>query len=127
MRTFSPLLLVLAAFLSTATAQFGFFEQMFGGEDGQQQQQQQRQQPNVPSDSTIYRQNFESFTCDNYLCPDTLGRIQSWRGYAQGRIGEKGHAMKLITVRFKMGMAETTYHQHGLSWTIRDFYCEGKE
>ncbi|KAK6073304.1 hypothetical protein SCUP234_05456 [Seiridium cupressi] len=71
MRTFSPLLLVLAAFLSTATAQFGFFDQMFGGGDGQQQQQQ-RQQPNVPSDSTIYRQNFESFTCDNYLCPDTL-------------------------------------------------------
>ncbi|KAM0818429.1 putative Long chronological lifespan protein 2 [Seiridium cardinale] len=75
MRTFSPLLLVLAAFLSTATAQFGFFEQMFGGGDGQQQQQQQRQQPNVPSDSTIYRQNFESFTCDNYLCPDTLACV----------------------------------------------------
>ncbi|KAK9425968.1 putative Long chronological lifespan protein 2 [Seiridium unicorne] len=74
MRTFSPLLLVLAAFLSTATAQFGFFDQMFGGGDGQQQQQQ-RQQPNVPSDSTIYRQNFESFTCDNYLCPDTLACV----------------------------------------------------
>ncbi|KAF7539181.1 hypothetical protein G7054_g2365 [Neopestalotiopsis clavispora] len=41
------MLVVLTAFLSTATAQFGFFDQMFGGGG-----QQQRQQPqNVPSDS----------------------------------------------------------------------------
>lgn len=69
MRTYATILVVLAAFLSTATAQFGFFDQMFGGGG-----QQQRQQPqNVPSDSSVYRQNFDSFTCDNYLCPDTLG------------------------------------------------------
>ncbi|KAF3008325.1 Long chronological lifespan protein 2 [Neopestalotiopsis sp. 37M] len=71
MRTFATMLVVLTAFLSTATAQFGFFDQMFGGGG-----QQQRQQPqNVPSDSSIYRQNFDSFTCDNYLCPDTLACV----------------------------------------------------
>ncbi|KAI1856557.1 hypothetical protein JX265_011516 [Neoarthrinium moseri] len=77
MRTFgSSLLLVLAALLATATAQFGFFDQMFGGGGGGGGGQQQRQQPqNVPSDSSIYRQNFDSFTCDNYLCPDTLACV----------------------------------------------------
>ncbi|KAI0155489.1 hypothetical protein BJ166DRAFT_530634 [Pestalotiopsis sp. NC0098] len=71
MRTYATILVVLAAFLSTATAQFGFFDQMFGGGG-----QQQRQQPqNVPSDSSVYRQNFDSFTCDNYLCPDTLACV----------------------------------------------------
>lgn len=73
------MLVVLTAFLSTATAQFGFFDQMFGGGG-----QQQRQQPqNVPSDSSIYRQNFDSFTCDNYLCPDTLGEWKEIRSSFQ--------------------------------------------
>ncbi|KAI1660537.1 hypothetical protein F4813DRAFT_297280 [Daldinia decipiens] len=72
----SPLQIILLALLSSvAHAQFGFFDQMFGG-GGQQQQQQQRQQPqNVPSDSTIYRSNFDRMHCDNYLCPDTLACV----------------------------------------------------
>ncbi|KAI2613440.1 hypothetical protein GGR54DRAFT_328641 [Hypoxylon sp. NC1633] len=67
----SPLHILLLALLSTlAHAQFGFFDQMFGG--GQQQQQQPQ---NVPSDSSIYRSNFEHLHCDNYLCPDTLACV----------------------------------------------------
>jgi hypothetical protein len=74
MRTvFSPVLLVLAALLSSATAQFGFFDQMFGGGGGGGDQRQQAPQ-NVPSDSSLYQQNFDSYVCDKYLCPDTLGR-----------------------------------------------------
>lgn len=81
MRTFSsPVLLVLAALLSLATAQFGgFFDQMFGGGggggggDGGGGGHRQRQQQNYPSDSSLYQQNFDSYVCDNYLCPDTLG------------------------------------------------------
>ncbi|KAI1157451.1 hypothetical protein F5B18DRAFT_645038 [Nemania serpens] len=67
---FSALLLPLLA--SLAQAQFGFFDQMFGG---QQQQQQQQQQQNVPSDSSIYQNNFERLHCDNYLCPDTTACV----------------------------------------------------
>lgn len=47
---------------------------MFGG---QQQQQQQQQQQNVPSDPSLYQNNFERMHCDNYLCPDTLGKFDS--------------------------------------------------
>ncbi|ORY72101.1 uncharacterized protein BCR38DRAFT_418913 [Pseudomassariella vexata] len=76
MRTFSPLLALLFTFLSTASAQFGFFDQMFGGNGGQQQQQQQRQQPqNVPSDASIYQNHWNLYTCDKYLCPDTLACV----------------------------------------------------
>ncbi|OTB01721.1 hypothetical protein M426DRAFT_323222 [Hypoxylon sp. CI-4A] len=76
MRSFasSPLqmlLLVLLSLSSVAHAQFGFFDQMFGG----QQQQQQRQPQNVPSDSSIYRSNFDRMYCENYLCPDTLACV----------------------------------------------------
>ncbi|KAI1372758.1 hypothetical protein F4677DRAFT_431449 [Hypoxylon crocopeplum] len=70
--TTSPLYILLLALISVANAQFGFFDQMFGG---QQQQQQQRQPQNVPSDSSIYRSNFEHMHCDNYLCPDTLACV----------------------------------------------------
>lgn len=52
MRTFFTLSLLLAL-LGTVSAQFNFFEQMFGGNGGGQQQQQQQQ--NVPSDSSYYR------------------------------------------------------------------------
>lgn len=54
----------LLAFLSLTvfvSAQFHFFEQMFGG--GQQQQQQQPQ--NVGSDSGWYRKHYESGKCRN--------------------------------------------------------------
>lgn len=52
MRTFFSFSL-LVALLGTVSAQFNFFEQMFGGNGGGQQQQQQQQ--NVPSDSSYYR------------------------------------------------------------------------
>ena len=68
MRSFRTLAL-LFALLGSVQAQFGFFEQMFGG----QQQQQQQQPQNAPSDSKWYRQQYERAHCDNYLCPDTLG------------------------------------------------------
>ncbi|KAI0398947.1 hypothetical protein F4802DRAFT_611255 [Xylaria palmicola] len=65
-------LLLLAVLASVAQAQFGFFDQMFGG----QQQQQQPQRPqNGPSDAALYRANFDRIHCDNYLCPDTLACV----------------------------------------------------
>ncbi|KAH8664435.1 long chronological lifespan protein 2 [Xylariales sp. PMI_506] len=77
MKFAASLFLVLTALVSSATAQFGFFDQMFGnnggggggGHHGRQQPQ------NVPSDAGVYRQNFDSFTCDKYLCPDTLACV----------------------------------------------------
>lgn len=52
MRTFFTFSLLLAL-LGTVSAQFNFFEQMFGGNGGGGQQHQQQQ--NVPSDSSYYR------------------------------------------------------------------------
>ncbi|KAK8135611.1 Long chronological lifespan protein 2 [Apiospora sp. TS-2023a] len=66
-------MLLLALFSATASAQFGFFDQMFGG--GGARQQQQRQQQNVPSDSSLYQQNYDNYPCENYLCPDTLACV----------------------------------------------------
>ncbi|KAK6833430.1 long chronological lifespan protein 2 [Apiospora arundinis] len=67
-------ILLLALFSATASAQFGFFDQMFGGGGGggggqqqQARQQQQRQQQNVPSDSSLYQQNYDHYPCENYL------------------------------------------------------------
>ncbi|KIH92367.1 hypothetical protein SPBR_03329 [Sporothrix brasiliensis 5110] len=54
-----------------AFAQFGFFDQMFGGGGGQQHNDPQ----NVPSDSAWYRGNVEKMHCDKYLCPDTLACV----------------------------------------------------
>ncbi|CAJ2506532.1 Uu.00g006620.m01.CDS01 [Anthostomella pinea] len=71
MRFLTSVSFLLFTLLSSASAQFGFFDQMFGG--GQQQQQQQPQ--NVPSDSSIYQNNFDRLHCDNYLCPDTLACV----------------------------------------------------
>lgn len=70
-----PFLLYLAicVFFHTANAQFGFFDQMFGG--GHQQQQQSQQPQNVPSDSSWYQSNVEKAHCDRYLCPDTLACV----------------------------------------------------
>jgi len=48
------LLLLLA---STVTAQFQFFEQMFGGQGGHHQQSQPQ---NMPSDSSWYQQQYEA-------------------------------------------------------------------
>lgn len=68
MRFLASIPLLLCALVGTTHAQFGFFEQMFGG-----QQQQQRPQ-NVPSDSAIYRAQYDRAHCSDYLCPDTLGK-----------------------------------------------------
>lgn len=87
-------LLLLGLWTLTATAQFGFFDQMFG-QGGQQQQQQ----ANVRSDSSWYQAQYEngrsnlsshvifqtlpSITvlihspaqCSHYLCPGTLSCV----------------------------------------------------
>ena len=68
MRFLVSLFLLAFALVGSAQAQFGFFEQMFGG-----QQQQQQQAQNVPSDANNYRANYDRLPCSNYLCPDTLG------------------------------------------------------
>lgn len=76
-----PLALLLLALLAPlkAAAQFGFFDQMFGGGGqggggggGGGGQQGQRSQ-NVPSDPTFYQTHWDRMRCDKYLCPDTLG------------------------------------------------------
>ncbi|KAJ4416549.1 Long chronological lifespan protein 2 [Gnomoniopsis sp. IMI 355080] len=72
MRTFFSISLLLAL-LGTVSAQFNFFEQMFGGNGGGGQQQQQQQ--NVPSDSSYYRSQVDRAYCTNYLCPDTLACV----------------------------------------------------
>lgn len=76
-------------FVTLASAQFGFFDQMFQGQ-GQPQGHPEKQ--NVASDSAWYRQTWESgilsscfdcitqtdittATCSNYLCPDTLACV----------------------------------------------------
>ncbi|KAK3679767.1 Long chronological lifespan protein 2 [Recurvomyces mirabilis] len=53
-----------------ATAQFQFFEHMFGG-----QQQQQQSPQNAGSDSAWYQQQYEAAHCDRYLCPHTLSCV----------------------------------------------------
>lgn len=72
MRSLGFLPLCFLSLLGLVSAQFGFFDQMFGGGG---QQQQQRQPQNVPSDSSWYQSNVEKATCDKYLCPDTLGQL----------------------------------------------------
>ncbi|KAK5655671.1 hypothetical protein OQA88_5604 [Cercophora sp. LCS_1] len=64
------LALLSLTLVSTVSAQFGFFDQMFGGGGHQHQQPQ-----NVPSDSTNYRANYARSHCDKYLCPDTLACV----------------------------------------------------
>ncbi|CAK7216922.1 Long chronological lifespan protein 2 [Sporothrix curviconia] len=72
---FRPLaLLALALFAAMANAQFGFFDQMFGGNGGGGGQQNNGPQ-NVPSDSAWYRGSVEKMYCDKYLCPDTLACV----------------------------------------------------
>merc|ERR1712111_296297 len=48
-----------------ATAQFQFFEHMFGGGGGGPQQPTQ----NAASDSSWYQAQYENARCDKYLCP----------------------------------------------------------
>ncbi|KAI1414451.1 hypothetical protein F5Y13DRAFT_16323 [Hypoxylon sp. FL1857] len=105
-----PLHLLLFALLSSlANAQFGFFDQMFGGG---QQQQQQRQPQNVPSDSSIYRNNFDHMHCDNYLCPDTLACVHfphhcpcPWPAHEDKFETGEGHRLCVSKGGFKPGEA----------------------
>jgi hypothetical protein len=55
MQLSSFLLIVTSTFAASVSAQFGFFDQMFGGGGHQQQQQPQ----NVRSDSQWYQQQYE--------------------------------------------------------------------
>ncbi|KDQ64335.1 hypothetical protein JAAARDRAFT_187678 [Jaapia argillacea MUCL 33604] len=59
------LLLTLLAVSLLASAQFQFFEQMFG--HGQQQQQQQR-----PSGASQWAAHADAVPCSQYLCPTSL-------------------------------------------------------
>ncbi|KAI1184325.1 hypothetical protein F5B17DRAFT_412480 [Nemania serpens] len=107
-------LFLLPLLASLAQAQFGFFDQMFGG---QQQQQQQQQQQNVPSDPSLYQNNFERMHCDNYLCPDTLACVhfphhcpcpwpQTEDKFEMGEGGEAGgHRICVSKGGFKVGEA----------------------
>ncbi|KKA27739.1 hypothetical protein TD95_001274 [Thielaviopsis punctulata] len=57
--------------LGVAQAQFGdFFGQMFGQQNSGGPRRQQ-----ASSDSAGYRQLYDSYTCDNYICPDTLACV----------------------------------------------------
>ncbi|TRM68136.1 hypothetical protein BD626DRAFT_480882 [Schizophyllum amplum] len=64
MLNFSPLASICLWAATMVSAQFGFFEQMFGG-----QQQQQQQQHSHASQWAAYQ---ESVPCSKYLCPGTL-------------------------------------------------------
>ncbi|KAI1263539.1 hypothetical protein F5Y18DRAFT_428808 [Xylariaceae sp. FL1019] len=99
--------LLLGLFTSLAHAQFGFFDQMFGG--GHQQEQQPQ---NVASDSSFYQQHFDSFHCDNYLCPDTLACVHfphhcpcSWPANEDKFEMGDGHKICLSKGGFKAGEA----------------------
>ncbi|KAH9939984.1 hypothetical protein B0H21DRAFT_755403 [Amylocystis lapponica] len=61
------LLFLALAFVSSVSAQFQFFEQMFG-HPGQRQQQR----PPQPSDAGQWVAQSDNVPCSQYLCPDTL-------------------------------------------------------
>lgn len=63
--------LVLLLFFGTVSAQFNFFENMFG--HGQQQQQQQQQQRSGASQWAAFS---DSVSCSHYLCPTTLDCVR---------------------------------------------------
>ena len=62
------LVLAFLSLLSCAAAQFGFFDQMFGGggggqhDDGHPHQQHQHRQANNPSDASLYRAHYDQCT-----------------------------------------------------------------
>ncbi|KNG51809.1 long chronological lifespan protein 2 [Stemphylium lycopersici] len=76
MPRFHILLAVLASLVWSASAQFGFFDQMFGGGGGGGGGGQQRAEPqNVRSDSSWYQAQYEGAQCSHYLCPGTLSCV----------------------------------------------------
>jgi hypothetical protein len=64
----SLVFLALSLFTFSAHAQFGFFDQMFGGGGGGHQHQQQQQQ-NVRSDSQWYQSQYENGMLAVYFFP----------------------------------------------------------
>ncbi|KAG1815609.1 uncharacterized protein BJ212DRAFT_1447239 [Suillus subaureus] len=60
------LILLLAASLPLASAQFNFFDQMFG------HSQQQQQRESGPSGNSQWMAHSEALPCSQYLCPSTL-------------------------------------------------------
>ncbi|KAG6229365.1 hypothetical protein E4U34_002925 [Claviceps purpurea] len=76
------LLLTFLSLFALATAQFGFFDQMFGGHGHDHdhghhnhQHHHQHQHQQNPSDASYYKSQYEQSVCDNYLCPDTLACV----------------------------------------------------
>ncbi|KAG6091754.1 hypothetical protein E4U30_006325 [Claviceps sp. LM220 group G6] len=98
------LLLTFLSLFALATAQFGFFDQMFGGHGHDHdhghhnhQHHHQHQHQQNPSDASYYKSQYEQCktaviltqsgnsdplgfpriqaVCDNYLCPDTLACV----------------------------------------------------
>ncbi|KAI1005580.1 hypothetical protein K3495_g2645 [Podosphaera aphanis] len=68
-RSYTPLMAAIL-FISIVSAQFQFFEQMFGGHQHQHQEPQE-----VPSDSSWYQSLYKEAHCSKYLCPDTLACV----------------------------------------------------
>ncbi|EED18061.1 conserved hypothetical protein [Talaromyces stipitatus ATCC 10500] len=69
-----PLTAIWTLFLliSTAQAQFQFFEQMFGGGGAQQGHPHEQE---ASSDSAWYQRTWEGAHCTRYLCPGTLSCV----------------------------------------------------
>ncbi|KAG1752587.1 uncharacterized protein EDB91DRAFT_1045141 [Suillus paluster] len=68
------LILLLVASLPLASAQFNFFDHMFGHpQQPQPQQQQQQQQQRGPSQ---WMAHSEALSCSQYLCPGTLSCVK---------------------------------------------------
>ncbi|KAN0097416.1 hypothetical protein V8E55_001862 [Tylopilus felleus] len=59
--------ILLASVSHVVTAQFGFFDHMFGNHQGQQQRQQPPKNP-----GSQWTAHAEAVSCSSYLCPDSL-------------------------------------------------------
>ncbi|KIJ70150.1 hypothetical protein HYDPIDRAFT_79223 [Hydnomerulius pinastri MD-312] len=70
MQFFAINFLLLASFSSVVTAQFGFFDHMFGNS-----QQQQRQQPGSHGGNFQWNMHADAVPCSSYLCPDSLACV----------------------------------------------------
>ncbi|KAG0709830.1 hypothetical protein DFH29DRAFT_792676 [Suillus ampliporus] len=70
------LILLLVASLPLASAQFNFFDHMFGHPQQPQQQQQQQQQGPDPSGNSQWMAHSEALSCSQYLCPSTLSCVK---------------------------------------------------
>ncbi|KND92012.1 Long chronological lifespan protein 2 [Tolypocladium ophioglossoides CBS 100239] len=101
--------------LPLAAAQFGFFDQMFGGgESGHEQHthHQQHQPQNNPSDASLYQNRYQQSVCNNYLCPDSLACVHfphhcpcSWDANEEKFELAEGHRICVSRRGFKPGEA----------------------